>query len=53
MDEHYEELCDEIDCGILSGDSFHNTEAVERMQMYLDRWERQLTDIRKSLTTPE
>lgn len=52
MDDYYEELCDEIDTGILTGDTFHSKEACDRMEMYISRWELQLIDIRKSLTTP-
>lgn len=47
MDDHYEELCDDIDSGILSGDSFNNKEACDRLEEYMARWQRQIADIRR------
>ncbi len=52
MPDDIEELFDTIDAGFFTGDGFHNKEACDRIEEYIGRWELQLIDIRKSLTTP-
>lgn len=37
-----EEACDSIDAALFTGDSFRSAEAIERMEWYMRRWQREL-----------
>lgn len=48
MRDEYEEFCDNIDAGFFTGDAFHSKEACDRLEMYMERWQRQIADIRNA-----
>jgi len=53
MNIDYEELIvgaiDEIDAALFNGDTFHDEEAIEDFRRFMERWERQLVEIKSIL----
>jgi len=47
MLEHIEIACDEIDAAMFSGDSFNNEQNTKELEYYLDRWTREIENIRE------
>jgi len=53
MQDWAEDACDEIDAGFFSGDSFHDADALERIEWYMTRWQREIVNIRKIMAEVE
>ena len=46
LDAHIEDALDEVDAALFSGDKFHNKESVERLEYFINRWQRGLDEIK-------
>jgi hypothetical protein len=44
-----EKACDSVDAVLFTGDSFRSAEAIERMEWYMGRWQRELAVCKLSL----
>ena len=53
MNQSILDACEEIDAGFFSGDIFHNSSAIEQMEHYLGRWQRELKVIKEMLEQDE
>ena len=53
MNKAYEKLVDgaidEIDAALFSGDTFYDEEVIEDFRRIMERWERQLVEIKSTL----
>lgn len=50
MGIYLDDLCDELDSSVFSGDSLHNKKALEEFQNYLKRWTREADRIEEMLS---
>ena len=50
---YLEEPLDEIDASVFSGDVLHNREAVERLEYFLQRWQKEIGVIKIMLLERE
>lgn len=48
-----EDTLDNVDAEIFTGDGFHNTEDIEMLKFYLDRWNREYLVIKQMLAELE
>ena len=46
MNEYLDDLCDSIDAAMFSGDVFFEKDAHDEMTKYLERWTKQMADIK-------
>ncbi len=53
MHPDVEEQLDGIDAAFFSGDTFHDKEALEKIEHYLARWTREVASIKKMMKDPE
>jgi len=49
MDKHTEQLLDELDSAVFSSDTFLDKESLERLQYYVNRWQRESQNIQTFL----
>lgn len=48
-----EDNFDSIDAGFFSADTFHNNEAIERAEFYIDRWQREIVKIKEMMSSDD
>ncbi|SIT50465.1 hypothetical protein BN2476_830036 [Paraburkholderia piptadeniae] len=48
-----EDAADSIDAGFFSGDTFNDREALDRIEWYIARWQRQIVNIKAMLAESE
>jgi hypothetical protein len=48
-----ESACDKIDAGFFTGDTFQSREAVDRIEFYINRWQREIISIKDDLAMKE
>ena len=44
-----DEAFDSIDAGFFSGDSFHDADILDEIEKYMERWKREIENIRELL----
>lgn len=49
MDKYLDNLCDELDASVFSGDKLHNEINLEAFKKYLARWGREAERIERML----
>jgi len=45
----HKEACEQIDAGLFSSDSFHNSKAIEDIDYYIQRWLKEVKNIKQML----
>ena len=53
LDKRTDDTMDSIDAACLSGDAFHDAEAVKQAEFYIGRWQRELERIKIMLAARE
>ena len=48
MSNYTEDLCDQLDAVFFTGDDLLDKEAGDRMQYYLDRWNKKVRDVHET-----